>query len=120
MKYALCVALGAITVVCLCGWWVLDGSGREARLIADLERSRIELTEAQERLAESDRLLTEARREIDLGAVELAKVRRELGQSKAELNGLRDSLSRGSERVDESLEGIARLRAIIEGLPLLE
>ena len=118
MRYAICVALGiALAIACFCGWWILDGSVQQGRVLADLERTRGELVGAQTSLADSTRQLGEARRGLEALTIETGQLRKALEGSQTELGILRGQLSRGQELVGSSAKGIDRLREIIQGLP---
>lgn len=119
-SFLLGAIVGAIIIgACIFGWWVLDGGPRAQRVLDDLGRARSEVISVQGELETSQRELSEVRARLDESFTELGKLRTALERSQGELGKLRGILSRGSTQIDESLTGIDRLRAILQGLPAI-
>jgi hypothetical protein len=115
MKNALIgFALGLIIAgVVFWGIYSITATDAERRLDESLKRGRVLLAGAQEEL-ERERL------NHKLTKNELVRSQSIVDNSLAELGRLRKLQDQDAIAIDGSLEGIERIRAIIEGLPVLE
>lgn len=122
MRYALVgFALGFV----LCGaifWGVYSTATADAekRLDDSLKRGRVLLADAQGELERERADHERTRGNLDDALGKLGVSQKRLAGSLAELGRLRRIQAQDGSAIDSSLEGIARIRAIIEGLPLLE
>lgn len=113
MKNALAIllfgfVLGGVAV----GSIMVGRSADHERLIADLRSSRVIVDRTQNELARVRKDLGQTVERLDESANRLREISREFEE-------YRRTIGRQSSIVDESLDGVERLRAILSGLPKL-
>jgi len=124
MKYVYSIG-GFLVGVILAGavfWGVYSTAiaDAERRLDESIRRGGILLAEAEAELGRqklTNRLLTEA---LERANGRIGTYQKRLEASDTELERLRSLQNQDGIAIDGSLEGIERIRAIIEGLPVLE
>lgn len=120
--YAACgFALGAVLTGLLL-WGIGAGviADAERRLDDSLKRSRVLLADAQSELERERYAHQLTRGSLEKAGRELGIAQARLARSVAELGRLRAIQTADGIAIDGSIQGIERIRAIVEGLPLLE
>jgi len=122
VRYAILgFALGVILAgVIFWGVYSTTTADAERRLDESIRRGGVLLAEAEAELGRqklTNRLLTEA---LERANGRIGTYQKRLEASDTELERLRSLQNQDGIAIDGSLEGIERIRAIIEGLPILE